>query len=95
MWAASTDKQTARSFLGRISDIFLRVSRTHHGGKKGNRPTYSRSHQIMDTKTWELIGLAVGFIASLGAALYVLNAFPRWIIDRQRPVRVRRLATHH
>lgn len=49
----------------------------------------------MDTKTWELIGLAVGVIASIGGALYVLNAFPRWCIERQQPVRVRNLATHH
>lgn len=49
----------------------------------------------MDTKTWELIGLAVGVIASLGAALYVLNAFPRWCIERPRPVRTRQLVTHH
>lgn len=48
----------------------------------------------MDTKTWELIGLAVGVVASLGAGLYVLNAFPRWCLERQRPIRVRRLATH-
>lgn len=49
----------------------------------------------MDTKTWELIGLAVGVIASIGVALYVLNAFPHWCIDRQRPVPVRVKASHH
>lgn len=48
----------------------------------------------MDTKTWELLGLAAGVIASVGVALYVLSAFPRWCIDRRQPVRVRSLATH-
>lgn len=64
------------------------------GAKKGTALRRPGLKSIMDAKTWELVGLAIGVVASIGVALYVLNAFPRWCIERQQPVRPRRVATH-
>ena len=63
------------------------------GAKKETAPARAGlSSSIMDTKIWELIGLAAGVIASIGVALYVFNAFPRWCIERPQPVRSRTAA---
>lgn len=65
------------------------------GAKKETAPACPGLYRsIMDAKIWELIGLAAGVIASIGAALYVLNAFPRWCIERPQPVRSRRVTLH-